>query len=739
MMGTFASVRAAGRAPRQHGALALFMAWLALLAACTVEETVTTRTQVLLNIDTQTDSLREQVDELRVQLYADIDGKWQAGSSEKFVKKELFWPMDLPVLPRNSPHVMRRWEVVVQALAQKRVVAETRAVTTFAINRRVVLTLRLASCQGEQTTCADDECHGADCLVCRVGSCVVTGVTDSNLLPDSDGELEPTDGGVEAGRGRDAMTDGAREREREGGRDATRDDAGDASGPSGRCDDDGQLRCVASGAPERERCVDGSWKRSEPCDDGQVCDPDANAGCRMLVAVCVGSAGKAVCDREVMQFCNDAGEAQMSMGCLSARHCNLGVSAGKCAICLPGEHRCEGAELQVCNEDGTSFKTAETCGSAALCNAAAGSCGMGCAQGAKTCAGDELRACNAERTAFVKEESCEPGLCDAAGGQCDVCVPETKGCEGNSVRTCRPDGQGHEMTPCAAPTRICRGNGLCVQCASNADCPAPSNPCLSAMCEVSSGTCTTMPKAVGATCPTGTCDGEGGCGECLNDETKPCGTNTGECMAGTQTCRSGRWGACTGSTAAQSETCNGRDDDCDGTIDDAASCSGMGARTRCIGGRCVQCGTGAACPSGQSCNAQGSCETQCGNGRLDSGEACDPTAGGNTVFSCSEDCRRRSIYELCTQDEQNPFSPGDCPSDSGTTYVCGGYGSGPTFCVPRGRCPTVTGHRLVATGITAEECLIPCTPGSAGQCPFPVSQCFINPFPNNGVMGWCAR
>jgi hypothetical protein len=58
------------------------------------------------------------------------------------------------------------------------------------------------------------------------------------------------------------------------------------------------------------------------------------------------------------------------------------------------------------------------------------------------------------------------------------------------------------------------------------------------------------------------------------DETlsRGCGTDVGECRAGTQTCRAGDWGGCDGELPPTAEACNELDDDCDGETDDERVC-----------------------------------------------------------------------------------------------------------------------------------------------------------------------
>ncbi len=82
------------------------------------------------------------------------------------------------------------------------------------------------------------------------------------------------------------------------------------------------------------------------------------------------------------------------------------------------------------------------------------------------------------------------------------------------------------------------------------------------------------------------CDGvtDPGC-DCIEGETRDCGSDVGACMHGSQSCSAGAWGGCEGAVnPAPSEVCNGSDDDCDGAVDEDATCPDG---TACMDGNCV--------------------------------------------------------------------------------------------------------------------------------------------------------
>jgi len=56
------------------------------------------------------------------------------------------------------------------------------------------------------------------------------------------------------------------------------------------------------------------------------------------------------------------------------------------------------------------------------------------------------------------------------------------------------------------------------------------------------------------------------------DLVRTCGTDVGECVAGTETCSRGSWDACVGATGPTLDVCDGLDNDCNGVNDDERIC-----------------------------------------------------------------------------------------------------------------------------------------------------------------------
>jgi hypothetical protein len=463
--------------------------------------------------------------------------------------------------------------------------------------------------------CSEPQCSSTEVLVGNVCRKVKAPVDDASVdtsLKDAGG----SDPGFTASKPK-----------LDGGRDSQPPepfDGGDRSDaelgpPELACTVEGELRCSASGTTARQRCEQGKWVTAEACSSSTTCDETSQpaGGCRELRASCAGNAGNSVCEDNLLVVCDDSGGGEDSELCATASHCQRGLTAQKCAKCLPGQHQCAAAQLQVCAEDGSGYVAKEDCASAALCNASAGKCGMGCNAGSAVCVGDTLQRCKADLTAFETVATCESGFCDQAGKQCDVCTPASKSCSGNSVQTCDAQGQGYATQPCTAPRGICTGLGVCVECTASAACPTPSDPCYTSTCDVAAGTCRSVVN-VHAPCATGVCSSTGSCVGCIDSS---------DCKApGLPICNSGSCVECTSNShcdASNHEICQDR---------------------RCVIG------------------------PYCGDGKVDSGEECDWKAPGWDPFICNDRCLQRKFYNSCGSSRD--CTPGYTCAESYCTNEC---------------------------------------------------------------------
>ncbi|MBI2340631.1 MAG: hypothetical protein HYU99_09760, partial [Deltaproteobacteria bacterium] len=121
-----------------------------------------------------------------------------------------------------------------------------------------------------------------------------------------------------------------------------------------------------------------------------------------------------------------------------------------------------------------------------------------------------------------------------------------------------------------------------------------------------------------------------GC-NCTEGETQSCGSDEGECVAGTQTCANNQWSDdCDGETGPSDETCDGADNDCDGETDEdlTEACYTGAAGTENVG---VCTGGTKNCTSG----SWGDCE---GETTPASSETCDDGLDNDCDGTVDEDC-----------------------------------------------------------------------------------------------------
>jgi hypothetical protein len=172
--------------------------------------------------------------------------------------------------------------------------------------------------------------------------------------------------------------------------------------------------------------------------------------------------------------------------------------------------------------------------------------------------------------------------------------------------------------------------------------------------------------------------------------TRPCGTDVGECTAGTDRCVMGVI-VCVGGVSGSDETCNGRDDDCDGMVDEGDPGSGGGCGSdvgvcstgveHCVGGTIV-C-QGATGPTAEACDgADNNCNGEVDEGNPEGGRVCGVSAG--TCETGREVCTGGALVctgavgptaEMCdgldndcdgSIDEGNPGGGGTCGVDTGS-------------------------------------------------------------------------
>ncbi len=335
--------------------------------------------------------------------------------------------------------------------------------------------------------------------------------------PGSSGDGVPGDGGST-----DTLSDGGTLPLTDGG-----------SSPTG-CTQEGALRCVASGGAQREICRDGSWQATESCADDKVCDmanSQEPASCVDRAEFCAGKADTFVCVNGVMHECNTDGISISQQVCQSQAYCQYGLPSEQCAVCLPDvDHRCNGDDLEKCDASGTAYILKETCSESAPCNADMAACtDKFCLAGSFTCSGGNLLACNADETAFEVADPCSEGICDPAGGQCDICVAgrERKCDDSGRPAICDDEGQGWDLETCDGDTPVCVGQGVCVACDTDGDCGASTPVCLANDCVqcVTSTDCDSSNPAAW-TCTDYECVENPGCGNGKLESGEQCDDGT---------------------------------------------------------------------------------------------------------------------------------------------------------------------------------------------------------------------
>jgi endo-1,4-beta-D-glucanase Y len=190
---------------------------LALLCALGCAQKVPA-TQVMLRVYAS-DEVRTMSDALRLRVIAKGPSGWHEASSTQVPLETLRFPFDMPILPRSGGSLGATFEVIVETLANGKVMVESRVVTNFVPRGQKLLEISLTRCGtaplGE--VCAASSCiDPGSCLTCdrAEGACASVPIVPGDTLPDltHDGAVHanPADPELDQRPGVDASTADAR-------------------------------------------------------------------------------------------------------------------------------------------------------------------------------------------------------------------------------------------------------------------------------------------------------------------------------------------------------------------------------------------------------------------------------------------------------------------------------------------------------------------------------------------------
>ena len=203
----------------------------------------------------------------------------------------------------------------------------------------------------------------------------------------------------------------------------------------------------------------------DTCSSSEVCGVSGGVTqCVSTAPVVSCTASQRFCDGTQVLTCNAAGTgATVFDTCGSTEACGVTNGVAQCQsllpprICTPGLRSCANNAVVVCNGDGLSFRTLDTCVGGETCGVQGGvtQCippppPLVCPAFSRFCDAGAVRLCNSLGTASSLVDACGANeLCDTQAGvtSCFSTIPPTtclsgqRSCVNNAVLSCNPDGR----------------------------------------------------------------------------------------------------------------------------------------------------------------------------------------------------------------------------------------------------------------------------------------------------------